>query len=115
VPGFPNLFLLLGPNSGLGHSSIILMVEAQVRYVMQCLIRLAEEGWRSIEPRAEAAARFADAMQRGLEKTIWHAGCRSWYQDAGGRIGTLWPHSTVRYRHEMRRVRFGEYHLRGAP
>ena len=109
VPGFPNFFTLLGPNSGLGHSSIIFMVEAQVRYVMQCLWTLVER--RTIEPREDAAARFDAAMQRGLKDTIWHAGCHSWYQDPNGKITTLWPYGTVRYWWEMRRVKFAEYRL----
>jgi cation diffusion facilitator CzcD-associated flavoprotein CzcO len=109
VPGFPNFFTLLGPNSGLGHSSIIFMVEAQVRYVMQCLWKLVER--RTIEPREDAARRFDAAMQRGLDGTIWQAGCHSWYQDQNGKITTLWPHSTVRYWWDMRKVRFAEYRL----
>lgn len=110
VPGFPNFFTLLGPNSGLGHSSIIFMVEQQVRYVMQCLWKLVER--RTIEPRPDSAARFDAAMQRGLKDTIWQAGCKSWYQDQNGKITTLWPHSTVRYWWDMRKVRFGEYTLK---
>ena len=110
VPGFPNFFTLLGPNSGLGHNSIIFMVEAQVRYIMQCLWKLVEK--RSMEPRPDAAARFDAAIQRGLRHTIWKAGCKSWYQDANGRITTLWPRSTIRYWWDMRKVRFGEYRVK---
>jgi len=110
VPGFPNYFTLLGPGSGLGHSSIIFMVEQQVRYVLQCIWKLVER--RTIEPRPDAAARFDAAMQRGLAGTIWQAGCKSWYQDQNGKITTLWPHSTVRYWWDMRKVRFGEYTLK---
>jgi cation diffusion facilitator CzcD-associated flavoprotein CzcO len=109
VPGFPNFFTLLGPNSGLGHSSIIFMVEAQVRYVMQCLWKLVEH--RTIEPREGAASRFDAAMQRGLAGTIWQSGCHSWYQDRNGKITTLWPYGTVRYWWDMRTVKFGEYRL----
>jgi hypothetical protein len=64
---------------------------------------------RSMEPRPDAAARFDAAIQRGLKHTIWQAGCKSWYQDANGKITTLWPHSTLRYWWDMRKVRFGEY------
>ncbi len=110
VPGFPNYFTLLGPGSGLGHSSIIFMVEQQVRYVLQCLWKLVER--RTMEPRPDAAARFDAAMQRGLAGTIWQAGCKSWYQDRNGKITTLWPHSTIRYWWEMGKVRFGEYTLK---
>lgn len=110
VPGFPNFFMLLGPGSGLGHSSIIFMVEQQVRYVLQCIWKLVER--RTMEPRPDAAARFDAAIQRGLDGTIWQAGCNSWYQDRNGKITTLWPHSTIRYWWEMRKVRFREYTLK---
>lgn len=110
VPGFPNYFTLLGPGSGLGHSSIIFMVEQQVRYVLQCIWKLVER--RTMEPRPDSAARFDAAIQRGLAGTIWQAGCKSWYQDRNGKITTLWPHSTIRYWWDMRKVRFGEYTLK---
>jgi cation diffusion facilitator CzcD-associated flavoprotein CzcO len=109
MPGFPNFFLLLGPNSGLGHNSVILMIEAQVSYVLQCVQALAERGLAYLEPRAEAAARYDAELQGELAKTIWTGSCKSWYQDARGRVFTLWPHTTLRYLWQMRRPALDEY------
>jgi cation diffusion facilitator CzcD-associated flavoprotein CzcO len=109
VPGFPNFFLLLGPNSGLGHNSVILMIEAQVGYVLQCVQALAARGLAYLDPRPEAAARYDAALQSDLQRTIWTDSCRSWYQDVRGRVFTLWPHTTLRYLWEMRRPVLDEY------
>ncbi|MET7418444.1 NAD(P)/FAD-dependent oxidoreductase [Dactylosporangium sp. NPDC005555] len=102
VAGFPNLFLLLGPNTGLGHNSVVLMIEAQVEYVLGALRTL--ERARSVEPRAEAQRAFAAAVDRRMARTVWATGgCSSWYIDATGRNSTLWPGSTWRFRRRMRR------------
>jgi len=114
VAGFPNLFLLLGPNSGLGHNSIILIIEAQARYVLRCIrAALRSDGHIArIEPRAEAERAFNRDIQERLATTIWKSGCKSWYQDESGNVFTLWPGSTLRYLFEMRRPRMSEFELR---
>ena len=109
VPGFPNFFLLLGPNSGLGHNSVILMIEAQVGYVLQCVQALAERGLAYLDARTEAAAAYDAGLQAHLQRTIWTGSCKSWYQDARGRVFTLWPHTTLRYLWQMRRPVLDEY------
>ena len=109
VPGFPNFFLLLGPNSGLGHNSVIVMIEAQVRYVLQCIRALAASGRRYLSPRAAIAQQFDASLQRDMERTIWRSSCKSWYQDASGRVFTLWPYTTLRYLWQMRRLELEEY------
>lgn len=111
VPGFPNLFLLFGPNSGLGHSSIIFMVERQVEYVMQCLDALGGDPMATIEPTKEAFDAHNEALQHAMQRTIWRSGCRSWYQDDRGEIFTLWPHGTLRFWAEMHRLRPDEYRI----
>jgi cation diffusion facilitator CzcD-associated flavoprotein CzcO len=103
VAGFPNLFLLLGPNTGLGHTSVVLMIEAQIAYVLGALDRMDRTGVRALEPRAEAQVRFVAAVDRRMATTVWATGCHSWYIDATGRNSTLWPGSTWRYRRRMRR------------
>lgn len=114
VAGFPNLFLLLGPNSGLGHNSIILIIEAQARYVLRCIRAALRSDGRiaRIEPRAEAERAFNRDIQERLATTIWKSGCKSWYQDESGNVFTLWPGSTLRYLFEMRRPRMSEFELR---
>jgi cation diffusion facilitator CzcD-associated flavoprotein CzcO len=108
VAGFPNLFLMTGPNTGLGHSSMILMIEAQLELMLGALTEL-ERGAVTIEPDADAQARFVAAVERGGRGTVWTAGsCSSWYLDKTGRNSTLWPWSTYAF---MRRARFerGDY------
>lgn len=104
MSGFPNLFLLLGPNTGLGHTSVLLMIEAQLRYLLSALDHLDSNGVAAVEPTVRAQQRFADAVDRRMAGTVWSAGgCRSWYQDSTGRVSALWPGTTVRYRWRLRR------------
>ncbi|MDP4004376.1 NAD(P)/FAD-dependent oxidoreductase [Methylobacterium sp. NEAU K] len=111
VAGFPNYFMLLGPNTGLGHNSVISMIEVQVRHVLDCLTAL-RQGARAIEVRPEAQARFLDRIRARMADSIWQAGgCRSWYLDEEGRNTTLWPDSVVAYRRSARRVRMADYRL----
>ncbi|MGH8430095.1 MAG: flavin-containing monooxygenase, partial [Solimonas sp.] len=82
VAGFPNFFMLLGPNTGLGHTSIIFMIEAQVNYVMQAIRTVQQQGLRSLEVKPEVQARFNRRLQSRLNKAVWSAGgCQSWYLD----------------------------------
>jgi len=104
VPGFPNFAFLTGPNSGLGHNSAILMIEAQVDYIIGCIKLMAGKSTLSIDVKATAANQYDQHVQTGLEGSVWHAGCKSWYVGADGRNHTLWPGSTLRYRREMRVV-----------
>ncbi len=116
VAGFPNLFLLLGPNTGLGHTSVLLMLEAQLRYVMSCLAHLERNGIAAIEVRREAQEAFNADVQSRLRDTVWNAGgCRSWYLDASGRNTTIWPGMTWPYVRLLRRFDPGAYHLLRRP
>lgn len=99
--GFPNLFFLVGPNTGLGHNSMIFMIESQVKLVLAVLDRLGE-GER-IEVAAEAQARYADALRPRLDGKVWASGCQSWYLDAEGRNATLWPGTTMEFWARTRR------------
>jgi cation diffusion facilitator CzcD-associated flavoprotein CzcO len=98
MPGFPNYFMLLGPNTGLGHNSVVIMIEAQVRYIMSALKQMRRRKIRAIDVAPQSAARFADMLERRMAKTVWQkGGCRSWYQDEQGRNTTMWPGSVVEY------------------
>ena len=112
VHGFPNLWLLVGPNTGLGHNSIVFMLEAQLHTVSGALRAQVEHGWRSVEVRAAAQQRWYDTVQRRMQSTVWASGCQSWYLDADGRNDTLWPGSTVEYWWQTRRFRAVEYAVR---
>ncbi|MFC7303871.1 flavin-containing monooxygenase [Streptomyces monticola] len=106
MPNFPNLFFLYGPNTNLGHNSIVLMIECQVGYVLACLRALsahcARSGRAGIEIRPEAMAAYRARLERALHDTVWEAGCDSWYKNAAGRVTNNWPMSTVRYRRLLR-------------
>ncbi len=111
VAGFPNLFLLLGPNTGLGHSSMVFMVESQVAYIRDCLRLMDRRGLASVEVRPEVEERHNEALQRRLRRTVWASGCASWYLDARGRNTTLWPGFTWEYRLRTRRFDPASYSL----
>lgn len=111
VAGYPNLFLLVGPNTALGHSSMVFMIEAQVRYVMQALDLLRRRGASSVEVREEAQERFVTEVQSELDDTVWQAGCNSWYLDAQGRNSTIWPDFTITYWNRTRRLNPSDYVL----
>jgi cation diffusion facilitator CzcD-associated flavoprotein CzcO len=99
VSGFPNLFFLVGPNTGLGHTSIVVMIEAQVAYVMEALKEMKYRGWRWVDVKAGAQRTFNEKLQKDLERTIWNqGGCQSWYLNESGRNTTLWPTFTFRFR-----------------
>lgn len=110
--GFPNLFTLVGPNTGLGHNSIIFMIECQVRLVMSCLRAMRERDVVTIEPRPEVVRTFNDEMQRRLGGTVWSTGCKSWYVNAAGKNTTLWPGFTVEFAARTARMRPGDYVMR---
>ncbi len=112
VPGFPNFFLLLGPNSGLGHNSVILMIEAQVKYVMQLIEMMGARGAASVEPTAAAAAAYDEKLQSELGDRVWAEGCGAWYVDATGRNFTLYPNNVRAYLREMKTPDFSEYSMR---
>lgn len=103
VTNFPNLFLLAGPNTGLGHSSMVFMIEAQVAYVLAAMSALDRVGATTIEIRREVQDRFNDRLQTRMARTVWSTGgCSSWYLDEHGRNTTLWPTFTYLFRRRAR-------------
>jgi len=111
VAEFPNLFLIIGPNTGLGHSSMIFMIESQANYVVDALKTMAARNIASVSVRPEAMAGFDEEMQHKLSRTVWSTGCASWYLDASGRNTTLWPDFTWQYRQRTRRFDADRYLL----
>jgi cation diffusion facilitator CzcD-associated flavoprotein CzcO len=115
VAGFPNMFLLLGPNTGLGHNSVLLMIEAQVAYLRKLLTYRRIRGIATIEPRPEAQARYIAELDEGTKGSVWTAGgCLSWYTDVTGRNSALWPGSVRAYQRRLARFHPGDY-LTGQP
>ncbi len=111
VHGFPNFFILMGPNTGLGHNSMVYMIESQVHYTLQCLRAMRTQQLREIDVRADVQSRFNDWLQKDLADTVWSSGCRSWYLTAKGRNTVLWPGFTFTFRRMTRRFRTSDYVL----
>jgi len=103
VPGFPNMFLLGGPNTGLGHNSVVFMLEAQINHILRRL----RAGPSEITSRAEAG--FRAWLEARMRRTVWLSGCRSWYLDQAGRNTTLWPGYCVGYWWRTRFARASAY------
>ena len=102
VHGFPNLFLLVGPNVGLGHSSMIFMIESQVRYVVDAVRTMRRKGLGTVEPKAEVQQEWTDTIRRRMRPTVWTTGgCASWYLDKFGHNTTLWPGQTFTFRRQL--------------
>jgi cyclohexanone monooxygenase len=102
IPEFPNLFMLVGPNTGQGHTSMIFIIESQVAYLRGAVRRLRREGLSSLEPLPEVTDRWNRRLQRRMRRTVWTTGgCQSWYLDAHGRNTTLWPRSTADFRRRL--------------
>ena len=110
VAGFPNFFMLLGPNTALGHTSVVFMIESQVQHVLSCLRILARDRADTIEVHEDALRRFNRRLQRRLGRAVWSAGgCTSWYLDADGVNRALWPGFSFEYWARTRRARRGAY------
>jgi cation diffusion facilitator CzcD-associated flavoprotein CzcO len=112
VAGFPNFFMLLGPNTGLGHNSVLFMVEAQIKYVMKALTHRRSHGYATIAARADAQARWVAEVDSGTRGSVWTAGgCVSWYLDSTGHNSTLWPGTVRAYQRRLERFEPHDYQL----
>ncbi|MFP5362059.1 MAG: flavin-containing monooxygenase [Thermoleophilia bacterium] len=112
MSGLPNFFKLIGPNTGLGHNSMVFMIESQLRYVIDALRVMDEQQIATFEVRPEAIAAYNAQIQSKMPGTVWMSGCASWYLDASGRNTTIWPDFTWRFRHRTRRFDTRPYELR---
>ncbi|MFD1047421.1 flavin-containing monooxygenase, partial [Kibdelosporangium lantanae] len=112
VAGFPNLFFLLGPNTGLGHNSVVFMIESQIRYVADAITMVERSRAKALDVRPEVQDDFNTRIQRKLAKGVWsQGGCDSWYLDAMGVNRTVWPGYTWRYWLETRKVDPADFQL----
>ncbi|MCK0107414.1 NAD(P)/FAD-dependent oxidoreductase [Marinobacter sp. S0848L] len=109
VNGFPNLFMLYGPNTNLAHNSILYMLESQFRYVISALGALAKYQNAAMDVRKDRQTRYCSVVQKGLDGTVWDSGCQSWYLDEHGRNTALWPGFTFSYRFATRSVDTADY------
>jgi cation diffusion facilitator CzcD-associated flavoprotein CzcO len=112
ISGFPNLFLLYGPNVNLGHSSIVYMLESQIHYVLQAIALLRRGDVKALDVRPAVQRAYNEDIARRLSTTVWDAGgCASWYLDANGRNSTMWPDYTFRYRRRVDRFDVADYDM----
>lgn len=110
VAGFPNYFAIVGPNTGLGHSSMVFMIESQVAYILDALRTMRAAGLASVEPREEVQRAWNDDLHRRMGRTVWSTGgCASWYLDEHGRNTTLWPRTTYTFRRLLSRFDLDAY------
>ncbi len=111
VTGFPNMFILYGPNTNLGAGSIITILESQIAYVMEAVRALERTGARWIEVREDAQSSFNDDLQRRLTESVWTAGCTNWYRAPSGKVTNNWPGTTSEYRRRIRRPDPADFRL----
>ncbi|HEY7173752.1 MAG TPA: hypothetical protein VH442_02455, partial [Micromonosporaceae bacterium] len=99
IANYPNMFFLLGPNVGLGHTSMVYMIESQINYIADALATVDRKGLRTVEVRREEQDAYNSDLQRKLVKSVWSTGgCASWYLDKHGNNTTLWPGFTFEFR-----------------
>jgi len=115
VAGFPNFFMLYGPNTNLGGNSILYMLEGQIRYVATALRALESEGLGWIDVRPEVQQAFNTWVTASSRTSVWESGCHSWYTTASGRNTNNWPDHTFLYRHRVRRFDLGRYRAMPKP
>ncbi len=111
VAGFPNLFLLIGPYTGLGHNSMVLMIESQINYILDCLRTMERRNVRTIEVQPAIQEAFNTEMQQRMKGTVWTSGCASWYLDASSHNTTIWPGFTFEFRRRTRHFDPQHYYL----
>ena len=110
IAGFPNLFQVVGPNTGLGHSSMVFIIESQVAYIVSALQQIGQRELGTVEPTPEAQQAWNDDVQRRMQRTVWNTGgCASWYLDSHGRNTTLWPRTTFKFRELLSRFDADQY------
>jgi cation diffusion facilitator CzcD-associated flavoprotein CzcO len=109
--GFPNLFMLAGPNTGIGHTSLVYMIEAQLPYVLGAL-EVMDSGVVALDPRPDVQAAYNEMLQRKLAPSVWlTGGCSSWYLDKNGRNSTIWPDYTFKFARRLKRFDVESYYL----
>lgn len=109
IAGFPNFFMLMGPNTGLGHSSMVYMIESQIQYVLDALKKMKRHGWKSVEVKPDAQSQYNASIHAKLGDSVWQTGCKSWYVNENGRNTTLWPGFTWQFRQQTRRFDARQY------
>ncbi|HNM86221.1 MAG TPA: 4-hydroxyacetophenone monooxygenase, partial [Mycobacterium sp.] len=111
VHGYPNLFLMSGPNSGPGHNSLLVYVEGQLDYAVTGITTILRDDLRVLDVRADVQRRYNEDLQRRLTKTTWMSGCSSWYLTADGFNASMYPGFATQYLRQMRHFRPSDYEM----
>ena len=111
LPGFPNFFLMLGPNTPIGNYSVIAMSEVQSQYVLKLIDHWRRGNLETVEATEEAKVRFNSYLREGMANTVWVGGCQSWYLDEDG-DPALWPYSWTQWEREMAEPDLDDFHRR---
>ena len=112
VSGFPNFFMLYGPNTNLGHNSIIFMIECQANYIAQCVEKLKNDNLLYMDVKPEAQRASNEAVQADNANSVFASGCTSWYKTESGKVTNNWANYTFKYWWRTRRPDFAEFNLR---
>ncbi len=113
VHGYPNLFVMSGPNSGPGHNSLLVYVEGQLDYAVTGITTILRDNLRTLDVRADVQRRYNDNLQRRLRRTTWMSGCSSWYLTADGFNASMYPGFATQYLRQMRDFRRSDYEMVG--
>ncbi len=111
VSGFPNLFFMTGPNTGLGHNSLVYMIEAQVTYIVDCLKKIFEKNLKQVEVKKDVQDEFNREIDKKSKDTVWISGCRSWYLTPSGRNAAIWPTFTFTFKNRTKKMNPADYIL----
>ncbi|MDN5758780.1 MAG: NAD(P)/FAD-dependent oxidoreductase [Tomitella sp.] len=115
VADFPNMFFLVGPNTGLGHSSMVYMIESQINYLVDAVGSIARNGIGTVEVRRDVQHEYNRDLQNQLASSVWMTGgCASWYLDKHGNNTTLWPGFTFDFRRQTKKFDVDAYHVTSA-
>ena len=111
VSGYPNLYFTFGPNSGPGHSSALVYMEAQIDYITKAIGTLMRFGWKALDVRADAQERYNADIQRRLQSTTWNSGCQSWYLTEDGFNATMYPGFATQYVNQLKNLDLHDYRI----
>jgi len=115
MPNFPNFFMLYGPNTNLGHNSIIFMIECQATYVLDAVKTLQKKGAKSLNLKADKMHEFADYLKARLSTSVWEKECDSWYKNEAGKVTNNWPDFTYIYEQATKKIDLDDYDISPAP
>ena len=113
IPDFPNLFIVTGPNTGIGHTSAIFVIESQMRYIMNCITKVIQEHKSTIEVTPDAEDKYTSMIHSEMEKTVWYdGGCNSWYKSKSGKVIAMFPGFSFNYRRMCNRLNLNDHILK---